>query len=90
MLRGARSLGRLQGVSMSETEMAWRRTWRLIGAAVLLGVLCTGGILATLRADAQTAAATATSDSDAIPDDPTIAPDARQSADNNVSFPTDI
>jgi hypothetical protein len=25
-----------------------------------------------------------------IPDDPTIAPDPRQSADNNVSFPNDI
>jgi hypothetical protein len=29
-------------------------------------------------------------DSDQIPDDPTVAPDPQESADNNVSFPNDI
>jgi len=67
--------------------------WRLIGAALLLAVLCAGAALLALRADAQPAvmAPPATSvPSDEIPDDPTIAPDPNQKADDNVSFPTDI
>ncbi len=70
--------------------------WRLIGAALLLGMLCTAGVLATLQADAQgrtPAAAAPTAaplDGSSIRDDPTVAPDVRESADDNVTFPTDI
>jgi hypothetical protein len=56
-------------------------TWRLIGAALALALLCMGGALAALRADAQ---------SQVIKDDPAVAPDARESADDNLTFPTDI
>jgi hypothetical protein len=68
--------------------------WRLIGAALVLGLLCTAGVLATLQADAQgrtpAAPAPATLDGSSIRDDPTVAPDVRESADDNVTFPTDI
>jgi hypothetical protein len=71
-------------------------TWRLIGAALALGLLCTGGVFAALRADAQArapAAPASTSgalDEPVIKDDPTIAPDVHESADDNLTFPTDI
>ena len=66
---------------MSETRDG---TWRLIGAALALGLLCTGGVLAALQADAQPR------DEPIIKDDPTIAPDVHESADANLTFPTDI
>jgi hypothetical protein len=69
------------------------RTWRLIGAALALGALCSAGVVTALRADAQTrapAAVGAASDDSPIKDDPTAAPDARESADDNLTFPTDI
>ena len=104
---------------MSETELAARSTRRLIWAALCLGLLSSGAVIATLRADAQTqahagpgtAAPPAAQPAGAppqpggnapvvkpgarildtpIPDDPTVAPDPHESADNNVSFPTDI
>jgi len=95
---------------MSESELAARTTWRLILIALCLGILCTGAILVTLRADAQTGgrgvqpaapppppraaqpapAADSPRGETPIPDDPTIAPDPHESADNNVSFPVDI
>ena len=70
--------------------------WRLIGAALVLGLLCTGGVLATLQADAQgrapprPAPAGAALDGSSIRDDAAAAPDVRESADDNVTFPTDI
>ena len=81
---------------MSESERVARATWRLIGAAMCLGVVCTGAILVTLRADAQSppgprpAPVPLAVPSGPIADDPTIAPDPHESADNNVSFPVDI
>jgi hypothetical protein len=77
---------------------------RLIWAALLLWVVCTGAVLLTLHADAQpltpggaqragpvapppSSPAVAPS---AIRDDPTIAPDSRESADNDETFPADI
>ena len=83
---------------MSESEQATRATWRLIGAALCLGFICTGAILVTLRADAESppgprpvpAPPPAAAPSGPIADDPTIAPDPHESADNNVSFPVDI
>jgi len=74
-----------------------RSTWIL----ALLIALCAALAGATLRAAAQSVmtgprapqgvppAAPATP-AGAIHDDPTVAPDKRQSADNNVSFPVDI
>jgi hypothetical protein len=75
-----------------------RSTWIL----ALLIALCAALAGATLRAAAQSVmsgprapqgvptAAPATTPAGAIHDDPTLAPDKRQSADNNVSFPVDI
>ena len=75
-----------------------RSTWIL----ALLIALCAALAGATLRAAAQSVmtgprtpqgiapAAPATTPAGAIHDDPTVAPDKRQSADNNVSFPVDI
>jgi hypothetical protein len=44
----------------------------------------------TTRPTAQHPPASAPEESATIKDDPTTAPDPSQSADNNVSFPTDI
>jgi len=71
--------------------------WRIIWYMALGAVLFLGAALVTLRA-AEQAAAQASShappsvpeESATIEDDPTVAPDAAQSADHNVSFPTDI
>ncbi|MFO7277013.1 MAG: hypothetical protein DIU56_008270 [Pseudomonadota bacterium] len=59
-----------------------QRTWRMIWAMTLLSLLAIGTTLVTLRAVAQT--------DEQITDDPTVAPDPQESADNNVSFPIDI
>ena len=89
---------------MSESEHIARATRRLIYMALSLAALCTGAILVTLRADAQSqsrsaapvlAAPPAKAEDPAradaaIADDATIAPDPHESADNNVSFPVDI
>jgi len=56
------------------------KNWLL---AVLVA-LCAALAAATLRAAAQSVM------TGPIHDDPTVAPDKRQSADNNVSFPVDI
>jgi len=71
----------------------------------LLAALCAAVGVATLRAAAQSVmtgprtppglgtaapAPAAPSPASAIHDDATVAPDKRQSADNNVSFPIDI
>jgi hypothetical protein len=68
---------------------------RSIGIGALMALLCLGAALFTLRATAQsksTAPSTpsAEEESATIKDDPTVAPDPAQSADNSVSFPTDI
>ncbi len=91
---------------MDTTETDMKEMWRLIGAALLFAVVCAGAALAGLRANAQPAATPAPAATvapaatpspagtaappDEIPDDPTVAPDSRQKADNNVSFPVDI
>ncbi len=75
---------------------------RWIGLLLLGAVLFFGAALVTLRAAEQASHAAVTHSAPAHPppsapeesativDDPTIAPDPSQSADNNVSFPTDI
>jgi hypothetical protein len=55
-----------------------------------MGLLCVGAGFAALRAVAQSQTPSAAEESATIQDDPTIAPDPKQSADNNVSFPVDI
>lgn len=72
-----------------------RSTFRSIGLITLMSLLCLGAALFALRATAQSKGAPPSSqsteeESATIKDDPTIAPDASQSADNNVSFPVDI
>jgi len=72
-----------------------RSHWRSIGIGALMSLLCLGAALFTLRASAQsksTAPSTQSTEEESatIKDDATIAPDAAQSADNSVSFPTDI
>jgi hypothetical protein len=74
-----------------------RSTWIL----ALLIALCAALAGATLRAAAQSVMTgprapqgvptpAPANPAGAIHDDPTVAPDKRQSADNNVSFPVDI
>jgi hypothetical protein len=48
-----------------------------------MSLLCMGAVIVTLRAVAQAPEQT-------IQDDPTVAPDPQESADNSVSFPIDI
>lgn len=60
-----------------------RNAWRPIWVLALMALLCTGAAFVTLQAVAQ-------SDARTIEDDPTIAPDPQESADNNISFPVDI
>jgi len=63
-----------------------------------LAFLCAGAAFMTYRATAQktdappppTTQTAPQDDAVTIEDDPTVAPDPKQSADNNVSFPTDI
>jgi hypothetical protein len=65
------------------TNRATRQTWRLIWVMAFLSLLCMGAVVVTLRAVAQAPEQT-------IQDDPTVAPDPQESADNSVSFPIDI
>ena len=63
-----------------------RSIWSMIASAAIF----LAAALVTLRAAEQASHAGTGEESATIADDPTIAPDAGQSADNNVSFPTDI
>jgi hypothetical protein len=65
------------------TNRATRQTWRFIWVTAFLSLLCMGAVVVTLRAVAQAPEQT-------IQDDPTVAPDPQESADNSVSFPIDI
>jgi hypothetical protein len=70
------------------------RMWWVIGVAIVF----LGAAFVTLRAAERVGGTPAVAhpppsapeESATIADDPTTAPDAAQSADNNVSFPTDI
>jgi hypothetical protein len=59
--------------------------WALL---VLLGCIV-ASLLITFHADAQNAPSKAEA-SATITDDPTILPDPKESADNNITFPVDI
>jgi hypothetical protein len=70
-----------------------KNLWRPFGALSFLAMLGIGVAFVALRAVAQDAPAPAPSaaeESATITDDPVIAPDAKESADSNVSFPVDI
>ena len=76
-----------------------RKIWQPIWIMGLISVLFLGAAFVTLRAAEQAIAPaappshpppSAPEESATITDDPTIAPDAAESADHNVSFPTDI
>ena len=70
-----------------------KSTWRLIWVTALLSLLCIASVaLLTLRAAAQTTNAPpqTAEEEGVIPDDPVVAPDPQESADNNVTFPVDI
>lgn len=77
-----------------------KKVWPPIWIICAISLLFVGAAFVTLRAAAQTAAPapppvshpppSAPEESATITDDPTIAPDASESADHNVSFPTDI
>jgi hypothetical protein len=76
-----------------------QKTWRMIWLMLLSALMFLGAAFVTLRAAEQPShaapvpahpAASKPEESATIPDDPTIAPDPSQSADNDISFPTDI
>ena len=72
-----------------------RRTWRLIVFTAFLSLLCVASVQVMLNSAARAAAKQPpAASSDKLPgqieDDPTVAPDAEESADNNVTFPVDI
>ena len=74
-------------------ENHMKTLWRSVPLIGLLFLLCLGAALFTLRATAQEKApaqASEPEESATIKDDPTIAPDAAQTSDHNISFPTDI
>jgi hypothetical protein len=68
------------------TNRATRQTWRFIWVMAFMSLLCMGAVIVTLRAVAQAPDAP----EQTIQDDPTVAPDPQESADNSVSFPIDI
>lgn len=64
---------------------------RGIGILALAAVVCGGAVMLESRAQPPAPGAPQVPEESAtIRDDPTIAPDPKQSADNNVSFPNDI
>jgi hypothetical protein len=75
---------------MPRTDPQSRRTWRLIWVTGLLSLAAVGFTQAILNSAAQAQSAAGKSLEGAIEDDPTVAPDSEESADNNISFPVDI
>lgn len=87
---------------MTRIDPQSRRTWRLIWVTGLLSLAAVGFVQVTLNAVARAAAADQAPAAKSAPppaekplegaieDDPTVAPDSEESADNNISFPVDI
>lgn len=75
-----------------------RSTTPSLWALVVLALCIAASMFITYRASAQSAkaeaparpAASKAEDSATIADDPTLVPDDKESADNNITFPTDI
>ncbi len=70
-------------------------------ALIVLALCIAASMFITYRASAQASKAAAPTttprpasskpeDSASLPDDPTLVPDDKESADNNITFPTDI
>lgn len=71
------------------------RTWRMIALTAFLAAVSMVFVQITVDSVARAAAKKESpSQADTLPgqikDDPTIAPDSEESADNNVTFPVDI
>lgn len=72
---------------------ASKRTWRLIVVTGFLSLLSMAVVQIMLNSAARAQASKPAAPAElpgAIKDDPTIAPDSEESADNNVTFPVDI
>jgi hypothetical protein len=67
-----------------------KNLWRPFGALSFLAMLGIAVAFVALRAVAQDAKPSVAEESATIQDDPIIAPDSKESADSNVSFPVDI
>jgi len=66
---------------------------KAIGVFTAIVLVCAGALMLESKAAAPPPSLSkpqVPEESATIKDDPTIAPDPKQSADNNVSFPTDI
>jgi hypothetical protein len=61
-----------------------------IGLLLRVAFLSAGAIFITLRATGQNNEAPPRGDAVTIEADPTVAPDPKESADNNITFPVDI
>lgn len=80
---------------MVNRDRSAKRTWRLIWLVAMMSLASIASVQVMLRsvANAQEKKATTlgtAQESGVIQDDPTIAPDPQESADNNVTFPVDI
>jgi hypothetical protein len=74
---------------MKELELPVRRVLPSRWAIFILLACIVASLFITLRAAAQNAGSKA-EESATIQDDPTIVPDPKESADNNITFPVDI
>jgi len=74
---------------MRNLELPVRRTLPSRWAVIVLVACVLASLFITLRAGAQNAASKA-EESATIVDDPTLVPDPKESADNNITFPVDI
>ena len=74
---------------MRELELPVRRTLPSRWAVIVLVACLLVSLFITMHAGAQTAPSKA-EESATITDDPTIVPDPKESADNNITFPVDI
>ena len=61
-----------------------------IGLLLRVAFLAAGAVFMTLRATGQNNPAPPSEDAVTIEADPTVAPDPKESADNNITFPVDI
>ena len=73
---------------MRRRESVARKSLPSLWAILFLAMCCGASLFITLRATAQNTPSKA-EESATIHDDATIAPDAAESADNNISFPVD-
>jgi|GEM_PF-870650 len=73
---------------MRRRETVARKNLPSLWAILFLLMCCAASLFITFRAAAQNTPSRA-EESATIEDDPTIAPDSAESADNNISYPVD-